>query len=265
MSHWFSLFRREWSSYFSSGMGYLILGGFLFLGGILSWFCILNDTKPSMRYFFDFSAFLLMIIAPLLTMRSFAEERRVGTLEMLMTTPIRERDLVLGKFFAALSFYLVLLAPSLSYYGLLHYYSEPDVGAILAGYFGNILLASLYVSLGLFCSVCTSSQILSALGSFFLIFALQFVALFENTILSVYEDIVFWLQQQTSSEALQTFLQGTLELMDSALKAVSVSWHLRPFHQGILDTRNLFYFVSLTFFLLFLTTIILERQRWRKS
>ena len=264
MNQWLSLIRREFGSYFSSFTAYMILLGYLFLGGLISWFCLMHYQRPTMRYYFDFSSFLLIFIAPTITMRSFAEERKQGTLEMLMTTRVLDIELVLAKYFGAFLFYLVLLLPSICYFWILQYYSEPDVGSIIAGYLGNLCLASLYLAFGVFYSSLTQSQIVAALWGVTTIFGLNIFSAFEENLISMYEDFVFYLQSFTESKSLDHALDYSLELMDGLIHAVSVQSHVRSFYQGIIDTRDLVYFVSIVFFLLFLTTKSIEKQRWGK-
>lgn len=262
MNQWITLTRREVGSYFSSWMGYLILWGFLFLGGLISWFCLMYYQKPTLRYFFDFTSFLLIFLAPILTMRAFAEERRLRTLEMLMTTRILDVELVIAKFLGALFFYLFLLLPSVSYYWLLQYYAQPDLGEVFCGYLGNILLASLYLSIGLFFSSLTQSQIVAALLSITTIFSLNLFSAFEQRVVSIYEEITFFLKSLFPGEWVATLLDYSLMLVDAIVQSLAIQEHIRVFYQGVLDTRELVYFLSLISFILFITTRVIEKQRW---
>lgn len=263
MNQWLSLTRREVGSYFSTWTGYFILLGFLFLGGLISWFCLMYYQQPTMRYFFDFASFLLIFLAPVLTMRSFAEERRLRTLEMLMTTRVLDAELVLAKFLGAWLFYGLLLVPSISYYWILSYYAPPDPGEVMTGYLGNLLLAAFYIAIGLFFSSLTQNQIVSALFGITAIFSLNLFSAFEQRCISMYEDFITFLKSLFPNLWIEFVLNYSLMLMDTIIQSVAIQNHIRTFYQGIFDTREIVYFLSLILFFLFLTTKAIERQRWR--
>ncbi|MEK7485225.1 MAG: ABC transporter permease subunit [Planctomycetota bacterium] len=263
MNQWLSLTRRELSSYFSSFMGYFILLGFLFLGGLISWFCLMYYQKPTMRYFFDFASFLLIFLAPILTMRSFAEERRLRTLEMLMTTRILDAELVIAKFLGAWLFYVLLILPSISYYWILSYYAPPDSGEVFSGYLGNLLLAAFYIAIGLFFSSLTQNQIVSALFGITTIFSLNLFSAFEQRCFSMCEDVILFLKSLFPSLWIELILNYSLMLVNTIIESIAIQNHIRTFYQGIFDTRELVYFLSLIVFFLFLTTKAVERQRWK--
>lgn len=263
MNQWLSLTRREVGSYFSTGMGYFILLGFLFLGGLISWFCLMYYQQPTLRYFFDFTSFLLIFLAPVLTMRSFSEERRLRTLEMLMTTRVLDVELVLAKFLGACFFYGLLMVPSIAYYWILAYYSPPDPGEVFAGYLGNFLLAAFYIAIGLFFSSLTQNQIVSALLGITALFSLNLFSAFEQRCLSMYEDLINFLKSLFPNVWTDLVLNYSLVLVDTIIESIAIQNHIRTFYQGIFDTRELIYFLSLILFLLFLTTKAVERQRWR--
>src|SRR4051794_10487644 len=170
--------RRELSSYFYSPIAYVAMFLFLFVAG----FIFRADFQPGqpagMRSIFEWMVWLLVLILPILCMGLLAQEWASGTIETMMTAPVSETDLVVGKFLGSYFFFLVLLAPTLLFPILLTIYSRPDFGPIATGYLGLILVGGLFIAVTLFCSALTKSQVVAAVVAFgvlFLVSALPWI------------------------------------------------------------------------------------------
>jgi ABC-2 type transport system permease protein len=237
---------RELRGYFFSPLGWVVATGFLLFQG-LSFQTILdylNDPRaPAMTpldFFFGGTLFFwlaVLFVAPVLTMRLLSEERRSGTLEMLLTAPVTENQVVLGKFFGALTFYLFLWSPTLLYALLLERHLDLDWGPVAASYLGILGIGSLFLSIGLFTSALTRNQVVAAVLSFAGLFVL--------------------------------FLPAFLELLvnDPAIRAVvdytNLYQHMDEFSKGIVDTRRLVYYVTGSALFLFLTGRALVANKGR--
>jgi len=243
-----TLWKREMASYFFSPIAYIVMAGFLLINGFFFW-QILNmfngqpdipsDVSPMQIVFGGSFLFwvLVLIIPPVLTMRLFAEEKKAGTIEVLLTAPVTDAEVVLGKFFGAFSFYMLLWLPTAFYVLILHHYGSIEMGPILAGYLGVLLLGALYVSIGVFTSAMTSNQVVAAVFCF-AILAMLFLASFMGSFVN--------------SEQARTILEY-----------ISFLDHIQDLNRGIVNTKPLVFYLSLTIFCLFLTVRILETRRWK--
>ena len=245
----FIIARKELRTYFSSPIAYVIMAAFLLFTGLLFIDSLSGPFRESgMREFFsgesigalfgdNFSAALvLLLLGPVLTMRLLAEESKLGTLELLLTSPVRDVEVIFGKFVAAIAIILVLLLMTLYYPILLWIYSSPDSGPIWAGYFGMLLLGGIFTSVGLFASSLSSSQIASAVVGLIIL-------------------LMFWFINDAAD-----FFRGTPETI---LEFVSPRSHFNDFARGIIDTEAVIYFLALTAMFLFLAVRSLETRRWR--
>jgi len=249
MAFW-TLYKRELNSYFQSAVAYVVLFVSALAQGILfAWLTgqiVEANYKDQsvMQIFFNFPLFwiLLFIQVPLITMRVFSEEFKLGTIEMLLTAPVREWDIVLAKFFGALSFFLILWLPIVLDLFALQIFSNPEPPL----YWSQIgltamtitLVGGLYVSIGIFSSVLTKNQIIAGALCFVFIFAMFFVSLGK------------WVAHLDSS---------TLE----RISYVSLLEHLSNAVVGIFDTRPIVFYVTMTVFMLMLTKSLLESRRLR--
>src|SRR5271163_303401 len=169
--------RRELTSYFYSPVAYVAMFVFLLACSFTFW----DDFQPGeiagMRNLFNWMVWLLVYIVPLLSMGLLAQEWATGTIESLMTAPVAETDVVMGKFLGSFAFFLVMLAPTLLYVAVLAIYATPrmDFGPIRSGYLGIILVGGLFISIGLFCSSLTRSQIVAAVATAALLFLITIV------------------------------------------------------------------------------------------
>lgn len=189
-----------------------------------------------MRPLFGNLSVIFLFAVPFLTMRLLAEEARSGTLELLLTAPVRDSELVLGKFLGALLLVLAILACTAIYPAILLLAGNPDRGPILAGYLGIVLQAAAFLAIGLFASSLTQNQIIAAM--------LTFVIL-----------LLLWL-----SDALGNYTGGRI---GDLFRFLSITRHLDEFPRGIIDTRHIVYFLSVIAAALFLTVQSVQSRRWR--
>lgn len=259
MRNLFAFFQREIKAYFASPVAYVVIGLFLALSGLFFYLIVSNFVQICMRYdmqaqyyqmappnlnvnqmairpiFHNMSLFALFFL-PLVTMRLWAEEKRTGTVELLMTSPVTNLQVILGKFFAAAALFLVMLAGTFLFVVFLFFYGKPEVGPVLTGYLGLFLLGLAYLSFGLFFSTLTDNQIISAVSAF--VFILFFWA-------------IGWVSGFVSPSA------GEL------LSNFSLIEHFDDFAKGVLDTKHLVYYLSFIGMGLFLSFISIESSRWR--
>jgi ABC-2 type transport system permease protein len=232
-----SVFRKEIASFFTSPVGYLVMGLFLVLTGLFLWvfrgpFNIFDHGFANLGLFFLLAPWIFLLLIPALTMRSFAEERKLGTLELLLSKPLPVALLVLGKYLGALALVLLAVAPTLLYVATLHELgTEPgnfDAGLVTGSYAGLVFLMGVYTAIGQFTSTLTENQIAAFMGGVLLCFLLYY-----------------------GFEALSTlFAEGQTALW---VKKLGMKAHYERISQGILDSRDLVYFLSLTFFFLYLS------------
>lgn len=230
--------RRELSSYFYSPIAYVAMVIFLLVcGGLFS-----RDFRPGepavMRTMFDAMVNILVFVIPVLCMGLLAQELASGTLETMMTAPISETDMVLGKFIGSFGFLVALLAPTVVYVLMLRIFGRPEIGPIFSGYLGIFLVGAMFISISLFCSSLTRSQIVAAVGS------AAFLALIT---------IVPWL------------LGGFADMPDAWRHIFDQAVFRRygDFSRGVIDTGNVAFFVVTTAVFLFLTVKVLESRRWK--
>ncbi len=247
---------RDLRSVFVSPIAYVVLTGYLLLTG---WFFFnilgqfnrlvgqaalmpgldmtwLNLNDAVVAPLLQNMSVVLLIVAPMLTMRSFAEERSTGTYELLFTSPIRVSDMVLGKFLAGAALMTLMIALTMIFPVVLIVYGNPETPLILSGYLGLYLMAISFVAIGNFTSALTSNQIIATISSM-VILLLMFV--------------INWPAE------------GAAEPLKSILIHLSVTEHLRSLVGGIIDTADITYFVSVTLVFLFLTHRAVESARWR--
>lgn len=231
-----AVYRRELATFFASPLAYLVAGAFLFLMGVLFWLIVSDSREASLRSTFLNMALVLLLTSPALTMRLLAEEQRSGSLELLLTLPLRDWHVVLGKYLASLTLYLAILGLTLFYPFLLFRFGNPDLGPILTGYLGTVLLGASFLSVGLFTSSLTENQVVASITGFGLL-------------------LLLWL-----ADVIGRFSGPPLE---GALVYASISDHYFATLRGVLDTSDVVYFLSVVVVFLFLTVRSLEVRRWR--
>lgn len=236
----FAILKKEINSFFASPMGYLVIAIFLLLNGLFLWvfrgdFNILNYGFADMSPFFLLAPWILIFLIPAVTMRSFSDEKKQGTLELLLTKPLSHLQIVLGKYFGALVLILIALLPTLLYVYTIYALGNPmgnlDVGSTMGSYFGLLFLVAAYTAIGVFTSTLSDNQIVSFILSVFLCF-------------------LFYI----GFEGISEFSSSTL------IEQFGMSYHYRSMSRGVLDTRDIIYFLSLTVFFISLTKLNLNRD-----
>jgi ABC-2 type transport system permease protein len=227
-------------------MSYIVVCIFLLLSGLF-FVLYLNNTNfsdTSLQGFIDpLSVFgmqtggniLLLIFAIVLTMRTLAEEKKLGTWELLLTSPVRDSDVVLGKFLGSFGIMFVMLALTLFYPLLLVIYGDPDMGPILTSYLGLVLLGGTALSIGIFASSLTANQIVAAVVSGAILFGLWVIGIVAT---------------------------NTPQALQQVLSYLSISSHSAAFEAGVIDTRDIVYYVSITALFLYASIRSLEASRW---
>jgi len=236
-----ALYLKEIRSFLSSIIGYVFIIIFLITSGIFHWVIsfdtnLLEGTESDLIPFFNLSPIIFLILIPAITMRSFAEERRTGTIELLFTRPISDFQIVFAKFLAGVTLVVIALIPTLCFYFTMYYLGDPvgiiDTGATFVSYFGLILLGATFVSIGIFASTITSSQIVA------FIFAMFLCWFFYNGL-----------------EMIGSF--STVGGLDKFFNYCSVNYHFDSIKLGVIDTSDLiFYFGLIAIFLFASLTVI---------
>jgi ABC-2 type transport system permease protein len=227
---------RELRSYFGAPSSYIIIAVFLFISGYGFGWSRTTYLETTLQGFLGWSGFFLLFLGPALTMRLFAEEEKLGTIELLLTAPVRDVEVVLGKFLAGLGVMSVMLIVTLYYPAMLAGFGDPDWGPIASGYLGIFLLGAVFLSMGLFASSLTSSQIAAYMLGTALVLSTWFVG-----------------------HAADTLGEKTGEF----LRRISVSTYFPGFGRGVIDTNAVVYYISIVCVFIFLTVRSLESRRWR--
>lgn len=233
-----TIFRRELNGYFSAPVAYIVILAFL---GVTHWLFFRTfflAGQSSLRPFFSLLPWIFLFLGPALTMRVWAEEKKLGTLEVLMTFPVREREAVLAKFLAAFTFLVITLGLTVSLPLTVMAVGSPDPGPILGGYLGACLLGGAYLAIGLFASSLTENQIVAFILAIIVCFALLVIG----------EDIVLF-----SLPAALVPLCAWLGL----------GAHFESIGRGVIDSRDILYYLSVIVFFLFLNQLALESRKWR--
>jgi ABC-2 type transport system permease protein len=236
---------KEFNSFLNSLIAYVVMGVFLTSIGLLTWVfpdtSVLDYGYADMYTFFSVSPYVFLFLVPAITMRSFAEEKKTGTIELLLTKPLTDWDIILGKYLA--SFYLVLISilPTVLYYFSIAALGNPvgniDSSAVVGSYIGLILLAAVFCSIGIFSSAITANQIISFIVSAFLCYL--FFAGFESIAL-----LDLW---------------GGSALL---IKQFGIVYHYDSLSRGVIDSRDVFYFLSIVSIMLLLTRTTLSSRAW---
>lgn len=259
MRKFLAIFNREVKSYFSSPIAYVVIGLFLLIAGIFFYLIVSNFVQMCMQadmqaqYYkmappklnvnmmairpllHNISLFALFFL-PLITMKLYSDEKKSGTIELLMTSPVSNLQSILGKFCAGALLYVVMLGFTFVYMILLFSFGNPEFWPIMIGYLGLLLLGLTYVSFGVFFSTITDNQIIAAVST--VAFILFFWA-------------IGWVSGFVSPE------------MGKALSGFSLIEHFEDFSKGILDTKHIIFYVSFIFMGLFLSFVSIESSRWR--
>jgi ABC-2 type transport system permease protein len=241
-----SIFIKEINSFFSSIVGYVAILIFLVACGLFLW--IIPDTSilaygyATLDRFFQMAPWFLMLLIPAVTMRSFADEFRGGTIEWLSTKPLRDTDIILGKYFAALALVAFAILPTIIYVitvdSLSAVANNIDTGSIIGSYIGLFFLAATFTAIGVFCSSVTSNQVVAFLVALFACYLLY----------SGFEAL----------SRIPAFTSG----FDYYLSMVGLSFHYESISRGVVDTRDVVYFISVIILFVALTRLSLNRRTW---
>jgi ABC-2 type transport system permease protein len=241
-----SIFIKEINSFFSSIVGYVAILVFLVACGIFLWVfedsSILSYGYATLDRFFELAPWLLILLIPAITMRSFADEFKAGTIEWLSTKPLKDTDIILGKYFACLVLVAFALIPTLLYAYTIHNLSmidnKVDFGAITGSYIGLLFLAASFTAVGIFCSSLTNNQVVGFLISLFACYIIY----------SGFESL----------SALPAFAEG----IDYYLSMVGMSFHYKSISRGLIDSRDIIYFISVISLFIALTRLSLNSRTW---
>jgi ABC-2 type transport system permease protein len=254
MSNILAIARKELNSYFASPIAYVVIGAFalifgLFYVSLLNWFVQqgmqmgqmgmggpVNVNQQMIRLLLQNTAVVILFVLPMVTMRCYAEEKRTGTMELLLTSPVTDFEILMGKFLGALALYACMLAVTFVHLAILFRYGNPDWRPIAAGYLGLLLLGGSFISVGLLMSSLTRNQIVAGMVTFGLVLLLW---------------IVDWIG---------SFAGPRVEAVVSYL---SITGHLDDFAKGVIDTKHVVYYLSFITFGLFLTAKSVDSERWR--
>jgi len=234
---------REIKTFFGSPIGYLVIGLFLLLNGLFLWvfegdFNILNSGYADLNPFFTLAPWILIFLIPAVTMRSFADEKKLGTIELLLTKPLSSWQIVNGKFLGSFILIIFALMPTLVYVFVISNYGNPagnlDVGSTIGSYFGLLFLVSAYTAIGIFTSTLSENQIVAFLLAVFVCFIFYFG--FEG-------------------------IAGFSGSWADVVAALGMDYHFKSISRGVLDTRDVIYFVSISLFFLAATVYQLNNLK----
>ncbi len=226
---------KEFKSYLASPMAYIVTGIFLALTGFFFRYSAATYAETSIRGFVETGSLVLLLLAAVLTMRLLAEERKMGTLELLLTAPVRDSEIIVGKFLGSLGILTVMLALTFYYPILLMSFGDPDMGPIGTSYLGLFLLGGASLAVGIFASSLTSNQIVAAVVAGGILFALWFVGMAADYLPEAIGEVIGYF---------------------------SLSYYFPDFMRGVIDTRGIIYYLSISVLFLFLAIRSLENSRW---
>ena len=236
-----AILKKEFNSFFASPIAYLVIGVFLLLNGLFLWvfkgdFNILNAGFADLTSFFFLAPWVFLFLIPAITMKSFADEFNNGTIELLKTKPISDWQIVLGKFSASLLLVIVALIPTLTYIYTIYQLGNPagniDFGSTIGSYLGLLFLAATYTAIGLFTSTLSKNQIVAFILGVFITFFLFY-----------------------GFDVISDSIGNNL-----TLKKLGLNEHFKSISRGVIDTRDILYFLSVTVFFLFITKTRLDNE-----
>jgi len=238
MRNTLAVFKKEYKTYFNTPIAYIIITVFLLITNWLFYKGFFLINQATMRSFFGSMPWIFLFFVPAITMRLWAEEKRSGAIELIMTLPLKDIEVILGKYLASLVFLIITILLTLSIPITLSYMGEPDNGPIIGGYLGIIFLGSAYLAIGAFISSLTKNQIIAFILSIAVCFGLFIVG--ENIVLM----------------NVPYFIAPFLEYMGLGSHFASIS-------RGVIDTRDIIYYLSIVVFFIYLNIRSVESRKWR--
>jgi len=233
-----TIFQKEFKSYFNSPIAYIFIITFLLFSSWLFFRTFFLIGQAHMRPLFGILPWLFLILAPAITMRSWAEEKKMGTMEVLMTLPLKDYEIVLGKFLASFIFLITAVLLTFPLALTIYFLGEPDNGTIVGGYLGACLMGGAYLAIGLFISSLTQNQIVAFIVSIVVCFAFLIIG----------EDIV---------------LMSAPAILSPVFTYLGLGAHFESISRGVIDSRDLLYYSSVIGFFLFLNTLAIESRKWK--
>jgi len=230
-----NIYSKELRSYFNSPVAYIVMVVFLL---ILGWFFTSNlflSNTASLRVVFEMTPFIMLFFAPAITMRLISEEKKSGTLELLLTKPIKEYEIVIGKFLSAWMLFLLTVAPTLCYYVTVSFLGSLDLGPVIGGYLGLLFVGGVFIGVSVFGSSVTENQVVAFIVSFLIVFSLFML------------------------DKVLIFVPNYLA---SVFEYLSIDYHFSNIARGVIDSRDVLYYCSGIAVTLTLGTVALERRRW---
>jgi ABC-2 type transport system permease protein len=228
------IFNKEFKDYFISPIAYIVIAIFLAVTGWLFFSTFFIYGQVELRRFFDLLPFLFALVVPIVTMRLFSEEFNVGSYELLLTLPVTTWDIIIGKFLAAVAFVGAMLIPTLSYPIFISFVGDLDWGVVLGSYIGALLMGAAYAGIGLFASSLTRNQIIACI-----------VAMVICVFLTIVNQMLFFFPQA---------LLGVISFLSSDV-------HFENISKGIVDSRDLIYFLSVAFLGLYATDLAIQEKK----
>jgi ABC-2 type transport system permease protein len=230
-----TIFRKELRSYFNSAVAYVVIVVFLAIVGWVYTSSMFLINVASLRLMFEWIPLVFLFVVPAITMRLLAEEKKAGTIELLTTKPLHDWEIVAGKFFAAWMLIALALLPTLIYYITIAFLGDIDNGPVIGGYIGLLLMAGVYIAVGLLASSLTENQIVAFIVGLLLMFALFLM-----------DKVLIFIP----------------DFMISVVEYLGIDFHFSNIARGVIDTRDVVYFLSVLGFSLYLSVVSLERRQW---
>lgn len=230
---------RELKSYFVSPIAYVVSAVFLVVMGVMFSLILISSQDTSLRDTLNNMVFVLVLLAPAITMKLLADEQRMGTIELLLTAPVQDWQVVIGKFIGSLILFVVMfMGPTLYYVLILKVFGQPDYGPIVTGYLGVLFLGASFLAIGVFTSSLTQNQVIA----YFLGLAIM---------------LLLWIA------AAGTNVAGVGTPVGNILSYIAITGHYDDFFRGVVDTTHVVYALSIIVVSLFLATQMLQTRRWR--
>ena len=241
----YQIFKKEFNSFLNSMVAYIAMSVFLTGMGLLMWVfpetSVLNYGFADLETLFSFGPYVFMFLVPAITMRMFADEKKSGTLELLLSKPLTDLQIIMGKYFAGFALLILALAPTILYYFTVYHLGNPpgniDTAGVVGSYLGLVLLGGVFISIGIFSSSLTDNQVVSFILALFLCF------------------LLYYGFQSIASINLWGRYSATLE-------ELGILYHYNYMSKGLIDLRNVIYFLSLITIMIMITKLKLSSRKW---